>query len=243
MRQCKFGSNLCQDTEGIPLQGGEGGRKKISATAMTLATLYALVFDGWSEGSKDFIGMYIVFPAKEVDADHVLYLLAFAPLHDETNFTTEDHANFIRATLNRYSMSTDRHFCSIGDNCSTNKATANRLGVSLLGCRSHRFMLLVEQFLHKFLAAESDLVGKLMSKLATLKQQSGRLRLMTALCPVKCNATRWTGVPNMFQQFERLLPNLNLEDGNDELMDFVPSTVQQKRISENASKPWQIKNL
>ena len=100
MRQCKFGSNLCQDTEGIPLQGGEGGRKKISATAMTLATLYALVFDGWSEASKHFIGMYIVFPAKEVDADRDLYLLAFAPLHDdETYFTAENHANFINTTL------------------------------------------------------------------------------------------------------------------------------------------------
>ena len=84
--------------------------------------------------------------------------------------------------------------------------------------------------MRKFLAAESELVGKLMSKLATLKQ-SGRLRLMvTALCPVKRNVTRWTGVPNMFQRFERLLPNLNLVDGNDELMDFVPSAAQNKNI-------------
>jgi hypothetical protein len=205
--------------------------KKISATAMALATSYALVFDGWSEGSKHFIGMYIVFPAKEVDADPVLYLLAFAPLHDETNFTAENHANFIRATLNLHSLSVDRLFCLIGDNSSTNKATANHIGVPLLGCRSHRFNLSVEQYLRKFLAAESDLVGKLMSKLATLKQ-SGRLRLMTALCPVKRNVTRWTGVPDMFQQFERLLPNLNLEDGNDELMDFVPSAAQKKNIRE-----------
>ena len=205
--------------------------KRISARAMALATSYALVFDGWSEASKHFIGMYIVYPAKEVDADPVLHLLAFAPLHDETNFTAENHANFIRATLNWYSLSADRLFCLIGDNCSTNKATANRLGVPLLGCRSHRFNLSVEQYLRTFLAAESELVGKLMSKLATLKQ-SGRLRLMTALCPVKRNVTRWTGVPDMFQRFERLLPNLNLEDGNDELIEFVPSAAQNKNIRE-----------
>ena len=203
--------------------------KKISAKAMALASSYALVFDGWSEASKHFIGMYIAYPAKEVDADPVLHLLAFAPLHDETNFTAENHANFIKATLNWYSLSADRLFCLIGDNCSTNKATANRLGVPLLGCRSHRFNLSVEQYLRTFLATESELVGKLMSKLATLKQ-SGRLRLMTALCPVKRNITRWTGVPDMFQRFERLLPNLNLEDGNDELMDFVPSAAQNKNI-------------
>jgi hypothetical protein len=74
--------------------------KKKSATAMAIATLYALFFDGWSEASKHFIGMYIVFPAKEVDADRDLYLLAFAPLHDdETYFTAENHANFINTTL------------------------------------------------------------------------------------------------------------------------------------------------
>jgi hAT family C-terminal dimerisation region len=207
--------------------------KRVSANAMAHATSYALVFDGWSEASKHFIGMYIVYPAKDVDADPVLHLLAFAPLHDETNFTAENHANFIKATLNWYSLSVDRLFCLIGDNCSTNKATANRLGVPLLGCRSHRFNLSVEQYLRTFLAAESELVGKLMSKLATLKQ-SGRLRLMTALCPVKRNVTRWTGVPDMFERFERLLPNLNiLVDGtNDELMDFVPSPAQKRNIRE-----------
>ena len=172
--------------------------KKIFATAMALATLYALVFDGWSEATKHFINMYIVFPAKKVDADPVLYLLVSAPLHDKTSFTAENHANFIKATLNWYSLSADRLFCLICDNCSTNKATANRIGVPLLGCRSHRFNLPVEQYLRKFRAAESDLVRKLMSKLATMKQ-SGRLRLTTAPCPVKRNVTCWTGVPDMFQ--------------------------------------------
>ena len=65
--------------------------KKISAMAMALAFSYALVFDGWSNTSKHiFIRMYIVYLAKKVDADPVLHLLlAFAPLHDKTNFTAE----------------------------------------------------------------------------------------------------------------------------------------------------------
>jgi hypothetical protein len=159
--------------------------RKVSAKAM-FASSYALVFDGWSEASKHVIGLFIVYPSKVNDADPVMHLLAFALLHDETNYTAEDHANFIKATLKWYSLSAERLFCLIGDNCSTNKTTANRLGVPLLGCRSHRFNLSVEQYLRTFLAAESELVGKLMSKLATLKQ-SGRLWLTTALCPVKRN--------------------------------------------------------
>ena len=58
---------------------------------------------------------------------------------------------------------------------------------------------------------------------------------MTALCPVKRNVLRWTGVvPDMVQRFERLLPNLNL-DSNDELMDLVTSAAQNKNIRERKS--------
>jgi hypothetical protein len=191
----------------------------------------ALVCDGWSEASKHFIGLYIVYPATKVDdADPVMYLLAFAPLHDETNFTAENYANFIKATLKWYSLSAEQIFCLIGDNCSTNKATASCHRELLLGCQSHMFNLSVEQYLRTFLAAESELVGKFMSKLTTLKQ-SGRLRLMTALCPVKYNVTRWKRVPDVFQQFEEecLLPDLNC-DSNDEIMDLVPSAAQNKNI-------------
>ena len=73
-----------------------------------------------------------------------------------------------------------------------------------------------------------------MSKLLTQKQSSW-LRTMTALCPVKRNVLRWTGVvPDMVQRFERLLPNLNL-DSNDELMDLVTSAAQNKNIRERKS--------
>ena len=54
---------------------------------------------------------------------------------------------------------------------------------------------------------------------------------MTTLSPVKRNVTRWTGVPDMFPRFKRLLPDLNL-DSDDELMDLVPSAAQNKNIRE-----------
>ncbi|KAL5478043.1 hypothetical protein EMCRGX_G024918 [Ephydatia muelleri] len=54
----------------------------------------------------------------------------------------------------------------------------------------------------------------------------GQLRLMISLRPVKRNVTRWTGVPDMFQHFERLLSNL--DEADDEIMNLVP-TAGQKR--------------
>ena len=169
--------------------------EKGSAKAM-YACCYALVIDGWSKASKRFIGKYIVYPAKEYNANPVMNLLAFPPLHDKTNFTAENHTNLIEATLRWYFLSADRLFCLIGDYCSANKATANRLDVPLPGCRNHRFNQSVGQYLRNFLAAESELVGKLMSMLSTLKQ-SGSLRTMTALCPIERNVTRWTVVPDV----------------------------------------------
>ena len=56
---------------------------------------YALVFDGWSEASRHFIGVFIVYPGKHgrhnggAPADPEMHLLAFAPLVDETNFTAD----------------------------------------------------------------------------------------------------------------------------------------------------------
>jgi hypothetical protein len=96
-----------------------------------------------------------------------------------------------------------------------------------MGCRSHRFNLAVEAFINKYLFVESELVGKLMSKLSTLKQ-SGVLRLMTSLRPIKRNVTRWTGVPDMFQRFERISPHLDLN--NDEINELIPTGVQKRNI-------------
>jgi hypothetical protein len=84
--------------------------------------------------------------------------------------------------LGCYSLSgVDRPpFGLIGDNCSTNKVTANRIGVPLLRSQSKRFNLSVKQNFRNFLAAESELVGKLMSMLATLKHLGQLVRLITA---------------------------------------------------------------
>ena len=69
-----------------------------------------------------------------------------------------------------------------------------------------------------------------MSKLATLKQ-SGRLCLMTSLCPVKQNLTQWTGAPDMFVCFERLLPTIDQED--EELSELIPSATQKRNIQDH----------
>ena len=49
--------------------------------------------------------------------------------------------------------------------------------------------------------------------------------------PVKRNVTRWTDVPDMFQRFERLLPNLDEVDN--EIMDLIPTAGQKRNIRDH----------
>ena len=124
---------------------------------VTTAATFALVFNT----------LYWLFQC--LSPKSMLLILWPSHLSNKNNFA-ENHVNFIKLTFEWYSLSLDPLFCLIGDNCSTNKATADLCGMPLLGCRSHRFNLAVEAYISTFLAIELDLIGKLMSKLSTLRQ-------------------------------------------------------------------------
>lgn len=66
-----------------------------------------------------------------------------------------------------------------------------------------------------------------MSKLSTLKE-AGRLRLTTSLRPVKRNKTRWLGVINMLERYDRLLPSI--DDSNSEIAALLPSPIERNKI-------------
>ena len=72
------------------------------------------------------------------------------------------------------------------------------------------------------------MVGKLMSTQSKLKD-SERLRLATNLRPVKRNVTRWFGVTNMCDRFERLL--VNIDNANNEIAELIPSAAQKNIMS------------
>jgi hypothetical protein len=109
---------------------------------------FAIIFDGWSEDSTHFIGIFAVFSsAKEITKQH---LLAFTPLLDETDLSADSQSALIIDTLELYGKDISNVVCIIGDNCSTNKSVANILGVPLVGCSSHRFNLAVNFFLKDF---------------------------------------------------------------------------------------------
>src|SRR4051812_34020531 len=54
---------------------------------------------------------------------------------------------------------------------------------------------------------------------------------MTSLHPVKWNVTRWVGVANMFQRFERLLPSI--DESNQEFAEFIPTAIQKNKTRQH----------
>ncbi len=205
-----------------------GVEKKITVLAQA-APVFSLIFYGWSEDSTHFIGLFISFhdSNSSVNSSPHLYLLSFAPLLDGTSFTAENHAEFIRSSLKWYQLPIERLVCLIGDNCSTNKRTAELLNVPLLGCRSHRFNLAVEAYLAATLSIEISKVTKLMSKLSTLKEAG---RLTTPLRPVKRNVTRWTGAIRMLQRYDRIADQINPSDRD--MAALLPSAIKRMRIKD-----------
>ncbi|KAI9346452.1 hypothetical protein BDR26DRAFT_954536 [Obelidium mucronatum] len=108
------------------------------ASLASQAKVFALIFDGWSENFEHFIGLFISFGLwSGTQFENHRILLAFAPLLDETQLNAQNHVEFIKETLTLYKLDINKLLCLIGDNCSTNVATANLLGVPLIGCCSH----------------------------------------------------------------------------------------------------------
>ena len=65
---------------------------------------FAIMFDGWSEGSSSthYVAVVAVCPP-EKDSDPAIvrrqYLLGFSPVLDESNLTAESHLDFIKYDL------------------------------------------------------------------------------------------------------------------------------------------------
>ncbi|KAF1786291.1 Ribonuclease H-like domain [Phytophthora cactorum] len=90
-------------------------------------SIYALIFD-------HFVAVFVCYGKEGLATRH---LLAFAPLLNDTNQNAPNHKDFIRRTLEYLTIVPRGAVCLIGDNCTTNIATARLFGVPLLGCSSH----------------------------------------------------------------------------------------------------------
>ena len=88
----------------------------------------------------------------------------------------------------------------IGENCSLMKAVANKIGVPLFGCASHRFNLAVQSYLDLNYELIILKVKDLMKKLNTLKEK-GKLRKK----PLFPNFIQWNQMFGKVQYDKKVL--------------------------------------
>ncbi len=197
-----------------------------------LPNIFAIVFDGWSEDSTHLIGMFSSFIS---DSGLVKkQLLAFTSLLDETDLSADSQSALIVDTLRLYGRDVSNIACVIGDNCSTNKAVANKLKVPFVECASHRFNLAVNSCLRVY-ETELDKVSQISKKLRTIKN-SANLRRQTKLRPVLRNATRWSStylMLNRFLELKEFIDPMNIELAG--IMPTAEELIRVKLLSKEMS--------
>ncbi|EGZ17936.1 hypothetical protein PHYSODRAFT_331847 [Phytophthora sojae] len=84
----------------------------------------------------------------------------------------------------------------------TNRATATRLEVPLIGCASHRFKLAVNKYLEDC-TDDVRAVSALMQALRTINNRAA-LKDQTKLSPLRLNVTRWGSTFKMLARYVRI---------------------------------------
>lgn len=192
--------------------------EKLITTAVNETSKFALVFDGWSGDDSHFTALFVTCPGSKSTTEPHVFLLAFSELLDETCFKATNHTEFIRLTLDTYNLQEEKLICMIGDNLPTNKLVADLMSVPLVGCRSNRLNLAIEDYITEHLGNECEKVEKLISKVSTLREFKHLSR------PVRRNVTRLVEVTDMFERLELLIPSL--QTGYSEVAKFIPTDSQ-----------------
>ena len=204
-----------------------------SIIAKKLPKKFGIIFDGWSNNSEHFLGVFAVYN------DHGVAecpLLAMAPMIDPSfteaealnDHSAEQHKLFLSNTLEIYGKNIDDNVSVlIGDNCMVNKKLARICGVPLIGCASHRLNLAVKNYLKpdEIILQKIQEIMKLFKNL----NNAADLRSKTDLVPIVRNATRWSSIYNMVDRYFKLKPFIDEDDEDFQI--FILSKKEEKRLS------------
>ena len=204
---------------------------------------YTLLFDGWScdGASTHYVGIFAGYIDSNGAYDEVL--LAMQPTLDEEDLGADSHVELIESTMELYQLEEERLVCLVGDNCSTNKAIANKMEVPLVGCGNHKLNLAVNEWIEgqPGLREAIDTISTLMSKASTLKN-AARLRDLTMerfgrhYSAKKGNEIRWTSDFGMTERYWKIDRDLRQISSLDK---YQPS-ASQVRTLKNAHEHFQL---
>ena len=118
-----------------------------------LPAKFVLIFDGWTEGTDHYIGIWASYNKTDRSEDGkehpVQTLLSIRPLLADgiNGMTAQDHLSHINRILDGYGKNKTNVVCLVGDNCNVNQSIARTMEVPLIGCGSHKFNLAVRKWI------------------------------------------------------------------------------------------------
>ena len=145
------------------------------------------MFDGWTaNGTSDhYVAVFAIFTELESLQHH---LLSLSPM-DKEDFSAQSHKDYIEKVLLMYRKSISAIEFIVADNCPTNTALSNLLGVPMVGCASHRLNLAVTMvYAEENNDAIINKIDNIMMQLGRLKN-SLLLKEFTSLEPVSSNVS------------------------------------------------------
>jgi hypothetical protein len=195
--------------------------------AAKLTEKFVIVFDGWTERSRHFIGLFAVcYNSKENKTEK--FLLSIAPPFDEESFDANSHYSFIVDVLELFGKSLSNVVSVVGDNARVNKFIADLMNLPFIGCSSHRFNLACKLFLEKY-ETQLENINSLMKTLRKITK-AGALRKKTDKEPVKRNITRWSSTYAMLKRFFEIKPFL--DESDPDISCWLPSGIEFLTLQE-----------
>ena len=188
---------------------------------------FSCVFDGWTSGSEHYVALLFAYPDDKSSTGYRTILAGFSPMGDGDSQNADAHITYIEFVLRLFGKWWDNVVAITGDNCATNVAIANKVGIPFVGCASHRFNLAVQDII----TTHDDLMDKVNNLMRRLKYAipASKLRKFTDLRAKTKNVTRWSSTYKMLLRYTEIKSHLHALQLL-ELEPLIPTLVEDKRI-------------
>lgn len=135
----------------------------------SLPDVFALVFDGLTEGDTHQVAILATYPSEDFKWSYEKVVLGCAPLREEELLNAQVHCEDISFELSIFSRALTNVCTLIGDSCTSNVYIGNLVqemfpNCFFIGCPSHRIHWAVEDLLQPYKPV-IDKVNGLMKKL------------------------------------------------------------------------------
>lgn len=198
-----------------------------------------LMFDGsTAKDATHYMSVYAILPIldyyerygpNDSKPYYESYLIGFAPLLEEDDFSSEAHFDFIACALDQYGKNWEHVAFIVTDNENLNKAMSNLAGVPMIGCASHRLSLAIKANRSGVVQRILEKVNNLMKKLRT-KKGRGLLRKKTDIAPKKSMPTRWSADKMMLESYMKL--EGFIDSSNRDLAPLIPSADEKINLTQ-----------